>query len=124
MGEVERLAEKMDGNFVPPTIIKTNAKFDEEVFGPVAILAKVRSLAEAVQSANDTEYGLEASIWGDPVEAERLVPQIEAGMVFINKVVASDPRLPFGGVKRSGIGYELSRYGLLEFTHKRTVWAN
>lgn len=124
MGEVEQLGDKMDGNFVPPTIVKSNARFDEEVFGPVAILGKVRSLDEAVRAANDTEYGLGASIWGNPAEAEKLVPQIEAGMVFINKVVASDPRLPFGGVKRSGIGYELSRYGLLEFTHKRTVWVN
>jgi acyl-CoA reductase-like NAD-dependent aldehyde dehydrogenase len=114
----------MDGNFIPPTIVKANARFDEEVFGPVAILAKARSLAEAVQYANDTEYGLGASVWGDPEEAEKLVPQLEAGMIFINKIVVSDPRLPFGGVKRSGIGYELARYGSLEFTHKRTVWVN
>jgi acyl-CoA reductase-like NAD-dependent aldehyde dehydrogenase len=124
IGQVDRLADRMDGNFIPPTIVKANARFDEEVFGPVAILAKARSLAEAVQYANDTEYGLGASVWGDPEEAEKLVPQLEAGMIFINKIVVSDPRLPFGGVKRSGIGYELARYGSLEFTHKRTVWVN
>jgi succinate-semialdehyde dehydrogenase/glutarate-semialdehyde dehydrogenase len=124
LGGIDQLGESLEGNFVPPTIVKTDAHFDEEVFGPVAILTKVRNNDEAVRLANDTEYGLGASIWGDPDEAEKLVPQIEAGMVFINKVVASDPRLPFGGVKKSGLGVELSRYGLLEFTHKRTVWIN
>jgi acyl-CoA reductase-like NAD-dependent aldehyde dehydrogenase len=124
LGQVETLTTKSDGNFVPPTIVRTEALYDQEVFGPVAILKKFRSLDEAVKLANETPYGLGASVWGEADEAEKLVPDIEAGMVFINKIVASDPRLPFGGVKKSGLGSELSRYGLLEFTTKRTVWVN
>lgn len=124
LGSVEELAAGMEGNFVAPTIAKTDALFDEEVFGPVAILKKFRTEEEAIKLANETPYGLGASIWGDPQEAEKLVPSIEAGLIFINKIVASDPRLPFGGVKQSGIGSELSRYGILEFTTKRTVWVN
>jgi len=122
LGKVEILAETPKANFVSPTIVQTDSLFDGEVFGPVAILKKFRTTEEVVKLANETPYGLGASIWGDPEEAERLVPHIEAGMVFINKIVASDPRLPFGGVKKSGLGSELSRYGMLEFTTKRTVW--
>ena len=122
IGKVEQPAVRLKGNFVPPTIVKTNRLFDEEVFGPIAILKKFKTSDEAVKLANETPYGLGASVWGDPDEAEKLVPHIQAGMVFINKVVTSDPRLPFGGVKKSGLGAELSRYGLLEFTSKRTVW--
>ena len=122
LGKVEALAETPKANFVPPTIVRTEALYDGEVFGPVAILKKFRTTEEAASLANETPYGLGASIWGDPQEAEKLVPQIEAGMVFINKIVASDPRLPFGGVKKSGLGSELSRYGMLEFATKRTVW--
>jgi acyl-CoA reductase-like NAD-dependent aldehyde dehydrogenase len=124
LGQVERVTGEAKGNFVPPTLVKTNAVFDEEVFGPVAILKKFKTIDEAAKLANETPFGLGASIWGEADRAEQLVPHIDAGMVFINKVVASDPRLPFGGVKKSGIGYELSRYGMLEFTHKRTVWVN
>jgi acyl-CoA reductase-like NAD-dependent aldehyde dehydrogenase len=124
IGSVEELASGMEGNFVAPTIVRTDALFDEEVFGPVAILKKFRTEEEAIKLANETPYGLGASIWGDPQRAEKLVPSIDAGLVFINKVVASDPRLPFGGVKQSGTGTELSRYGILEFTTKRTVWVN
>jgi acyl-CoA reductase-like NAD-dependent aldehyde dehydrogenase len=124
LGPVDELPGRRDGNFVPPTIARTNALYDQEVFGPVAILKKFRTTQEAVKLANETPYGLGASVWGEASEAEELVPTIEAGMVFINKIVASDPRLPFGGVKKSGLGSELSRYGLLEFTTKRTVWVN
>ncbi|HKM78635.1 MAG TPA: aldehyde dehydrogenase family protein [Candidatus Bathyarchaeia archaeon] len=124
MGQVEQLATGLKGNFEPPTIVKTDALFDEEVFGPVAVLKKFKTYEEAIRIANETPFGLGASIWGEPEEAEKLVPNIEAGMVFVNKIVVSDPRLPFGGVKKSGIGYELSSYGMLEFTHKRTVWVN
>ena len=124
LGRVEVLPGRNDGNFVPPTIARTNALYDEEVFGPVAIVKKFKTTDEAVKLANETPYGLGASVWGDAGEAEELVPAIEAGMVFINKIVSSDPRLPFGGVKKSGLGSELSRYGLLEFTTKRTVWVN
>jgi len=122
VGHVEQLADGLKGNFIPPTIVKTESLYDDEVFGPVAILKKFRTADEAVRLANETPFGLGASVWGNPEDAEKLVPFIEAGMVFINKIVASDPRLPFGGVKKSGIGSELSRYGLLEFTSKRTIW--
>ena len=124
LGRVEVLPGRNDGNFVQPTIARTNALYDEEVFGPVAILKKFKTTEEAVKLANETPYGLGASVWGEAGEAEELVPTIEAGMVFINKIVSSDPRLPFGGVKKSGLGSELSRYGLLEFTTKRRVWVN
>jgi len=124
LGQVEVLADRDDGNFISPTIVRTDALYDQEVFGPVAILKRFKTNEEAVKLANETPYGLGASVWGNADEAEQLVPTIEAGMVFINKIVASDPRLPFGGVKKSGLGSELSRYGLLEFTTKRTVWVN
>jgi succinate-semialdehyde dehydrogenase/glutarate-semialdehyde dehydrogenase len=124
MGQVEELTQGLRGNFIPPTVARVEPLFEEEVFGPVAVLKKFRTTEEAVRLANETPFGLGASIWGEAEAAEKLVPSIEAGMVFINKVVASDPRLPFGGVKKSGIGSELSRYGLLEFTTKRTIWVN
>ena len=124
MGQVEELAQGLRGNFIPPTVARVEPLFDEEVFGPVAVLKKFKTTDEAVRLANETPFGLGACIWGEAAAAEKLVPSIEAGMVFINKVVASDPRLPFGGVKKSGIGSELSRYGLLEFTSKRTIWVN
>ena len=124
LGQVEQLAEGLKGNFIPPTIVKTERLFNAEIFGPVAIFKKFKSYDEAVILANETPYGLAASVWGNANEAEKLVPYIEAGMVFVNKIVASDPRLPFGGVKKSGFGTELSRYGLLEFTTKRTIWIN
>ena len=124
LGSVEELVGELKGNFVPPTIARTESPFQEEVFGPVAILRKFRDVEEAWKLANETPFGLGASVWGDPEKAESLVPHIEAGMVFINKIVTSDPRLPFGGVKKSGMGCEMSRYGLLEFTSKRTIWVN
>jgi acyl-CoA reductase-like NAD-dependent aldehyde dehydrogenase len=123
-GQVEKFGEELGGNFIPPTIAKINTLFDDEIFGPVAILKSFRTPEEAVRLANETPFGLGASIWGQSEEAERLAPAIAAGMLFINKIVASDPRLPFGGVKKSGLGCECSRYGLLEFTAKRTVWVN
>jgi acyl-CoA reductase-like NAD-dependent aldehyde dehydrogenase len=113
---------KYSGGIVPPTIAQISGKYDEEVFGPVAILTKFRTDQEAIALANDTPFGLGASIWGNSDEAERIVPEIEAGMVFVNKIVASDPRVPFGGVKQSGIGRELSKFGTREFTNIKTVW--
>ena len=110
------------GNFIPPSIAVLEGSYSEEVFGPVAILKKFRTADQAIKMANETPFGLGCSIWGDSDEAEKLVPEIEAGMVFVNRIVASDPRLPFGGVKKSGFGRELSHYGLLEFTNIRTVW--
>ena len=121
IGKVSSFGE-YSGGIVPPTIAQISGKYDEEVFGPVAILTKFRTDQEAIALANDTPFGLGASIWGDSDEAERIVPEIEAGMVFVNKIVASDPRVPFGGVKQSGIGRELSKFGTREFTNIKTVW--
>ncbi len=120
-GKVEKFAAT-DGNIVPPVIAAIDKPYMEEVFGPVAILKKFKNSEQALEIANETSFGLGASIWGDADEAEKLVPGVEAGMVFINKIVTSDPRMPFGGVKKSGIGRELSRYGLLEFSNIKTVW--
>ncbi|MGC8463993.1 MAG: aldehyde dehydrogenase family protein, partial [Acidimicrobiales bacterium] len=95
----------------------------EEVFGPVALLTRVASAEEALAVANGTEYGLGASVWtADPDEQDRFVDGLEAGMVFVNGMVASMPELPFGGVKSSGVGRELSAYGLHEFCNVKSVW--
>ncbi len=121
IGTVEELGEYNNG-IIPPTIAVTDKEYNEEVFGPVAVLRRFHTEEEGLRLANETPFGLGASVWGDPDEAERLAPFIDAGMVFVNKIVTSDPRLPFGGVKGSGIGRELSRYGLLEFTNIKSVW--
>jgi acyl-CoA reductase-like NAD-dependent aldehyde dehydrogenase len=95
----------------------------EEVFGPVAALIKARDAEEAVQIANNSPYGLGSSLWtADITRAKKIARQIEAGQVFINGMVSSDPRLPFGGVKRSGYGRELSEFGIREFVNIQTVW--
>ncbi len=99
------------------------AAFDEEVFGPVAALVRVRDADHAVELANRSEYGLGASVWtGDVAAGEALLGRIEAGNVFVNGIVKSDPRLPFGGVKHSGYGRELSAFGIMEFVNVKTVW--
>ncbi len=113
-----------EGNIIRPTIVRMNKDYNEEVFGPVAMLRSFRTIDEAIKLANDTPYGLGCSIWGDSSTAEKMAPYIDAGTVSVNKIVASDPRLPFGGTKKSGIGRELSRYGILEFTNIKTVWIN
>jgi succinate-semialdehyde dehydrogenase/glutarate-semialdehyde dehydrogenase len=123
------------GNFYPPTIlteipvhpikgaIDREAIANQEFFGPVAMLFRVETLDEAIQLANSTPFGLGASAWTtDPIEQERLINEIEAGSVFINGLVKSDPRLPFGGVKRSGFGRELSIQGIHEFVNIKTIW--
>jgi succinate-semialdehyde dehydrogenase / glutarate-semialdehyde dehydrogenase len=114
------------GAYYPPTILvdvaPENIAAREELFGPVAAIVKVPSTERAIAIANQTKFGLGASIWTDVAKAESLVPQIEAGAVFVNGMVKSDPRLPFGGIKASGIGRELAREGMLEFVNTKTVW--
>ncbi len=97
----------------------------EEVFGPVAPIIAARNPTEAISFANDTEFGLGSSIWSEKYATENnLVRDIEAGMVFVNSMVISDPRVPFGGIKNSGIGRELSNYGLKEFVNVKSVIIN
>lgn len=97
--------------------------WSEELFGPVAVLLPFEDERQAVEIANATPYGLGSSLWtSDPARAERLIPEIEAGAVFVNGITKSDPRVPFGGAKSSGFGRELGTDGLTEFTNRKTVW--
>jgi succinate-semialdehyde dehydrogenase/glutarate-semialdehyde dehydrogenase len=115
------------GWYYPPTVLSeiTPAMrvYKEEVFGPVATLWRAKDEDDAIAIANDTPFGLGASVWsGDDAQINRLIPRLEVGQVFVNAMVASTPELPFGGVKNSGIGRELSVHGLREFVNAKAVW--
>ena len=116
-----------DGWFYAPTVLSGvepgMAAFDEETFGPVAAVIRARDTAHAVELANRSNFGLGASVWtGDASRGEHLAAEIDSGNVFVNGIVKSDPRLPFGGVKHSGYGRELSEVGIREFVNIKTVW--
>jgi len=120
-------ALERSGNFFPPTIV-TDIPADaptgrEEFFGPVALVFRVATVEDAIALANITPFGLGGSAWtNDPAEQAQFINEIEAGAVFINGMVKSDPRIPFGGIKRSGFGRELGKNGIHEFVNIKTVW--
>ena len=117
------------GFFYQPSILGNVAvgtrAYREELFGPVATVIRAANEEDALRIANETRFGLGSSIWSkDTARAEQLAARIQAGCTFINGMVKSDPRLPFGGVKASGYGRELSRLGMHEFVNAKTVWIN
>ena len=128
-GKILTGGERVDreGAFYQPTVLSNVKKgmlaYSEELFGPVAIMIRAKDENDAIEIANDTPFGLGASIWTSNIKkAKILTKQIDSGAVFINGFVKSDPRLPFGGVKTSGYGRELSHYGIKEFVNIKTIW--
>jgi len=129
-GAVARLGctiPKGPGNYYPPSLLDHvrpgMPAYSEELFGPVATILRARDAEEAIRLANDTRYGLGASLWTRDLKlGEKLARRIESGSTFVNALVKSDPRLPFGGIKASGYGRELSLYGLREFLNIKTLW--
>ncbi|MEY8709159.1 aldehyde dehydrogenase family protein [Mangrovibacter phragmitis] len=117
-----------EGNYYAPTVLTgvtpEMTAFQEEMFGPVAAVTIARDAEHALELANLSQYGLSATIYGDEHQALQMAGKLECGGVFINGYSASDPRVPFGGVKRSGFGRELSHFGLYEFCNIQTVWKN
>lgn len=115
------------GAFYQPTVLSNvtpeMSVFREETFGPVAAVIRARDEAHAIELANDSDFGLGGAVWTrDTARGERVAAQVESGAMFVNGMTASDPRLPFGGVKRSGYGRELSSFGIREFVNVQTVW--
>ena len=126
---LETGGEPLDGEgyFYPPTVVtdvpRDSTMATEEVFGPAAAVFRVDSEEEAVELANDSSYGLGGSVWTEDLErGERVARRIESGCVFVNELTKSDPRIPFGGVKNSGYGRELSEHGMKEFLNEKTIW--
>ncbi|HEX4960291.1 MAG TPA: NAD-dependent succinate-semialdehyde dehydrogenase [Thermoanaerobaculia bacterium] len=128
-GQLRTGGHRLEGKgwYYAPTVLTGvepgMAAFDEETFGPVAAVTRARDAVHAVELANRSSFGLGASVWtGDPARGEALAAEIQSGSVFVNGVVKSDPRLPFGGIKRSGYGRELADVGIREFVNVKTVW--
>jgi succinate-semialdehyde dehydrogenase/glutarate-semialdehyde dehydrogenase len=124
--KIEFMSQRQSSFYYPQVLTNVNKAmpvFNEEVFGPVFPIIEIHNDEEAVELINHTKYGLGATIFTSDINrAERLIPQIDDGAVFVNSMVKSDPRLPFGGTKNSGYGRELSKYGIREFVNIKTVF--